>query len=337
MAEVTRIYQDKIVVYENIDDEYQWIARDNYQKYTDSRDSYRDAKIMANQAMDDFGLGALAGIWDMLVDGAVSDTPAKGFVTYAFCDSFGLKTPAWAKEQIEGSIKSYEAMEKNPLLLAEGIAQGASDALEQKGICYCAGYIIGPILATKGITKGIEKLRVAYSARQASKALKAEEVAMQGLDDLTNPAVNSLDDVGRGAADIVDDMANSAGDVGRVAESSSTSWFNPDGSMNYPPNNGAVLGTEKVISLQPGDTLGRYGNIGEKSNFVTQTGADPSKLSLPPNTDASVYQEFVIVKEIPNTVQAEIAAWGGSPGGGLQYELPMPIKQLIKEGYIVPK
>ncbi len=115
------------------------------------------------------------------------------------------------------------------------------------------------------------------------------------------------------------------------------SWYNPDGSMNYPPNNGAVPGTEKTISLKPGDTLGRYGNIGDKSYFVTQPGADASKLSLPPNTDSSIYQEFVVIKEIPNTVQAEIAAWGNSLGGGLQYELPMPIKQLIKEGYIVPK
>ena len=115
------------------------------------------------------------------------------------------------------------------------------------------------------------------------------------------------------------------------------SWYNPDGSMNYPPNNGAVPGTEKTISLKPGDTLGRYGNIGDKSYFVTQPGADASKLSLPPNTDSSIYQEFVVIKEIPNTVQAEIAAWGNSLGEGLQYELPMPIKQLIKEGYIVPK
>ena len=124
---------------------------------------------------------------------------------------------------------------------------------------------------------------------------------------------------------------------GKGKSGKNTSWYNADGSINYPPNNGAVPGTEKIISLKPGDILGRYGKIGDKSNFVTQTGADASKLSLPPNTNPSIYQEFVVVKEIPNTVQAEIAAWGDSSGGGLQYELPMPIKQLIKEGYIVPK
>ena len=116
-----------------------------------------------------------------------------------------------------------------------------------------------------------------------------------------------------------------------------TSWNNPDGSMNYPPNNGAVPGTEVDMTLKPGDTFGRYGKIGEKSNFVTQTGADASKLSLPPNTDPAIYQEFEVIKEIPGTIQAEILPWGDSVGGGIQYELPMPIMQLLKEGYIIPK
>ena len=116
-----------------------------------------------------------------------------------------------------------------------------------------------------------------------------------------------------------------------------SSWYNSDGSINYPPNNGAVAGTEKVITLKPGDAVGRYGNIGEKSNFVTQTGVDANQLSLPPNTSPSIYQEFVVMKEIPGTIKSEVAPWGGSPGGGIQYQLPMTIRQLIEEGYIVPQ
>ena len=114
------------------------------------------------------------------------------------------------------------------------------------------------------------------------------------------------------------------------------SWYNKDGSLNYPPNDGAISGTEKVIILKPGEILGRYGKIGDNSDFVTQTGVDASKLSLPPTTDPSIYREFVVAKEIPQTIQAQIAAWGESAGGGIQYKLPMPIKQLLKEGYIYP-
>ena len=75
-----------------------------------------------------------------------------------------------------------------------------------------------------------------------------------------------------------------------------TSWYKPDGSINYPPNNGAVSGTEVNMTLKPGGALGRYGNIGEKSNFVTQIGADASKLALPPNTNPAIYQEFEVIK-----------------------------------------
>jgi len=44
---------------------------------------------------------------------------------------------------------------------------------------------------------------------------------------------------------------------------------------------------------------------------------------------------FEIVK--PFEVQAaEIAPWFGMPGRGMQYQLPMPVNQLINEGYLRP-
>jgi hypothetical protein len=40
-------------------------------------------------------------------------------------------------------------------------------------------------------------------------------------------------------------------------------WKNPDGSINWPPNNGAIPGTEQIVTLQPGQTIGRYGILGQ--------------------------------------------------------------------------
>jgi hypothetical protein len=113
-------------------------------------------------------------------------------------------------------------------------------------------------------------------------------------------------------------------------------WYKADGSLNYPPNNGAILGTEVPITLEKGQTLGRYGNVSSTSDYVTAPGASPSSLSLPPSTNSSIYTEYVVVKPIPKTVQSEVAPWGGDPGGGLQYKLPMPISELIEKGYIKP-
>ncbi|MCH5159563.1 MAG: hypothetical protein J1F66_01775 [Clostridiales bacterium] len=59
-------------------------------------------------------------------------------------------------------------------------------------------------------------------------------------------------------------------------------WYNAKAS--YPPNNGAVPGTEQEIVLQPGK-YSRYGTIGPKSDYITAAGASPSQLSLPPWND----------------------------------------------------
>ena len=113
-----------------------------------------------------------------------------------------------------------------------------------------------------------------------------------------------------------------------------TTWYKNDGSINYPPNNGAVRGTEKKITLKTNTVVGRFGEVKENSKFVTQTGVDPEKLSLPPDTDSASYSEFIVTKPIPNVTQAEIAPWGDSPGGGIQYLLPRPIKELEAGGYL---
>ena len=214
------------------------------------------------------------------------------------------------------------------------------------------GFVSGPTAAIFGGAEAAEGLQDIYISvdeldKEAVNKIKArlgedayykilygstiasDLVCLAGLVSELNAVPGSLDDLPSGRPGKAPEIGGESG--------IHTSWYKPDGSINYPPNNGAVPGTEVNMTLKPGDTLGRYGNIGEKSNFVTQTGADVSKLALPPNANPAVYQEFEVIKEIPGTIQAEIAPWGGSAGGGLQYELPKPILQLIKEGYIVPK
>jgi len=80
--------------------------------------------------------------------------------------------------------------------------------------------------------------------------------------------------------------------------------------------------------------LGRYGNISSNSNYATALGASPESLSLPPNTNPSIYTEIKILKPISGVVQSTVAPWGTSPGGGVQYQLPQPLETLKELGYI---
>jgi len=112
------------------------------------------------------------------------------------------------------------------------------------------------------------------------------------------------------------------------------SWFNPDGSINWPPNNGAVPGTQQTVTLQRGQTLGRFGEITPTSRFATQPGASAGQVSLPPHTDPSIYREITVLRPIPGVTQSQVAPWGVSPGGALQFETPVPLEVLRRLGYI---
>lgn len=115
-----------------------------------------------------------------------------------------------------------------------------------------------------------------------------------------------------------------------------TSWYDKNGKIQWPPNGGAVAGSEQMTTLKPGDRIARYGQVNRNSNYVTKTGANSKALALPPTTDSSYYYEYEIIKTIPNVRQSTVAEWpmGTNTGGGLQYELPMPIVELLSKGYI---
>lgn len=83
--------------------------------------------------------------------------------------------------------------------------------------------------------------------------------------------------------------------------------------------------------------LGRYEDPTEKSHFLTVAGADPNTLALPPNTDPSKYHLYEVLQEIPDTVQSVISDWGGSTGGGLQFDIPLPIKWLLDNAYLIER
>lgn len=120
-----------------------------------------------------------------------------------------------------------------------------------------------------------------------------------------------------------------------VKGGTASKWIDEAGKIIWSPNNGAVAGTEKMISLNKGTTFGRIG--GDTGSFVAPPKTSPDKLSLAPGTDISNYTEYVVTKPIPGVEKATVASWFDKPGGGTQFKLPMSIRDLIREGYIVPK
>gem|GEM_PF-5585350 len=103
----------------------------------------------------------------------------------------------------------------------------------------------------------------------------------------------------------------------------------------WPPNDGAVEGSKTSVCLEPGEKIARYGGTRDNSRYFTVKDANPNHLALKPGTDINIYETFIITREIPEVTQSIVSDWAGSKGGGIQYELPLPVRYYLDNGFII--
>ena len=98
----------------------------------------------------------------------------------------------------------------------------------------------------------------------------------------------------------------------------------------WPPNRG-FAGDPVSKPLPVGTRVDRYGYEG--GTFLSPEGTPVEARSLAPGTTSKPYNVYEV--EQPITVQSgEAAPWFGQPGGGTQYELPMPVSDAVAQGYL---
>ncbi|WHA44059.1 glycohydrolase toxin TNT-related protein [Agrobacterium larrymoorei] len=108
-------------------------------------------------------------------------------------------------------------------------------------------------------------------------------------------------------------------------------WQNPDGSFKWPPNNGAVPGSEKVVSLRPGDMMDRFGYDG--GTYTSPIGVKYEQRALQPGTHLKPYKKFRVLKQF-DVEKSTVSPWFGDPGLGDQYKLPSTVKDLLDREFI---
>ena len=109
-----------------------------------------------------------------------------------------------------------------------------------------------------------------------------------------------------------------------------------DGNIDWEkwaPNGGRVPGTiKKGQRLSVGTIIDRYGN--QYGKYTSPVGIPYEQRALPYVENPNAYHQYEVLEPIDNVTVSEIAEAFEQPGGGIQYELPASIKQLIKDGYI---
>ena len=145
---INRIYKNKIVKFENKDDEHESKLEIVHLKYTGILESFReDGKDIL-----DFGKGLFNWSKDLVtgIGGIFKTTGALN--TYAVCKLVQVAPPKWSKEAVE-SLKGI-----TPWSLIESLCQSGSDSIAEEGWAYGAGYVVPDVVLTILGTKGIDKL-----------------------------------------------------------------------------------------------------------------------------------------------------------------------------------
>ena len=145
---INRIYKNKIVKFENKDDEHESKLEIVHLKYTGILESFReDGKDIL-----DFGKGLFNWSKNLVtgIGGIFKTTGALN--TYAVCKLVQVAPPKWSKEAVE-SLKGI-----TPWSLIESLCQSGSDSIAEEGWAYGAGYVVPDVVLTILGTKGIDKL-----------------------------------------------------------------------------------------------------------------------------------------------------------------------------------
>lgn len=113
-------------------------------------------------------------------------------------------------------------------------------------------------------------------------------------------------------------------------------YLKSDGTIDwekYAPNAGYVNGTKLTNQvLKSGTVIDRYGK--PTGRYASPIGTTYSQRSLPYIENPNAYHKYLVTKDISNVSVGEIAPAFEQVGGGIQYEMPDTISNLMKHGFI---
>ncbi len=117
---------------------------------------------------------------------------------------------------------------------------------------------------------------------------------------------------------------------------SNSKFLTEDGKINwekFAPNNGRVEGSVlENQTLKKGIIIDRYGS--KYGNYTSPVDTSFEARALPYDNNSWAYHKYEVIRDIDGITLSEIAPAFDQPGGGIQYELPDSVKNLVKNGFL---
>ena len=219
MDEIKKIYENKVIPFENTDDSYKSKMSAYYSEWSSMGDKFSDA----GNAIRDF----LAGIGDSLVDtvkGLLTLVVDLGilYVDVRWKSIVPIQVPEVLDQEVEKIKQKYEPLLKDPVNTIGGIGQSICDTADEKGVAYSSGYIVTEVVTALLADKGLDKIK-----NVAKTGKTADNVA-----DIAEEAESAAEDAGKAGK-----TAEKVGESGRYTDSQIADIINNlkgDGFKNNP-------------------------------------------------------------------------------------------------------
>jgi hypothetical protein len=110
-------------------------------------------------------------------------------------------------------------------------------------------------------------------------------------------------------------------------------YIDEKGGLKWPENDG-FEGEPSKVTLQPGETIDRYGPDGV---FTSQAGTPYEERSLPFDKASQDYNAYEVVKPIEGVLQGKTAPAFNQKGEGTQQKLPESVEDLFDTHFLKRK
>ena len=206
--EIEDLYRNRIVVYENTDDEYKKTAMDLYQQCTSFGQRLKDLVTKTEEMKWDVRRGVLAAVLDLVKTALAIQDLKNTLDTLPFAvvaEVMGIEVPGLSLAKVDDlknmAYGAVAALQEPPRVLA-ALGQKIGDTVEEEGIAYSISYVAADVAIQVLLSKGLGEVK------NVSKA-----------DDLVDVArtVDTLDDTVK-IADELTDAAKAVDQVGDITD-----------------------------------------------------------------------------------------------------------------------
>ena len=206
--EIEDLYRNRIVVYENIDDEYKKTAMNLYQQCTSFGQRLKDLVTKTEEMKWDVRRGVLAAVLDLVKTALAIQDLKNTLDTLPFAvvaEVMGIEVPGLSLAKVDDlknmAYGAVAALQEPPRVLA-AFGQKIGDTVEEEGIAYSISYVAADVAIQVLLSKGLGEVK------NVSKADELADVAR---------TVDTLDDTVK-IADELTDAAKVVDQVGDITD-----------------------------------------------------------------------------------------------------------------------